>query len=214
MPVIDYEHEYPQDIRDAYTRLRPSFDETFSPRLAMGLNVGAQLHYQKSAFPEEFAKVATILTYAQYWTARLTGVAANELTSLGCHTDLWNPKAGRYSSLVDRLAIRDLMLLQIFAAWPAPASPQWMIFFPIASRIGFALAKASSVPPAMKVIADAETKKILGAAILGIEGDEVIHGIIDAMNAGTTYPALQWSVPIHPTVSELIPTLLGDLKPV
>ncbi|MGO7584207.1 FAD-containing oxidoreductase [Rhizobium leguminosarum] len=66
----------------------------------------------------------------------------------------------------------------------------------------------------MKVIADAETKKILGAAILGIEGDEVIHGIIDAMNAGTTYPALQWSVPIHPTVSELIPTLLGDLKPV
>ncbi|MFB2607211.1 pyruvate/2-oxoglutarate dehydrogenase complex dihydrolipoamide dehydrogenase, partial [Rhizobium phaseoli] len=66
----------------------------------------------------------------------------------------------------------------------------------------------------MKVIADAETKEILGAAILGIEGDEVIHGLIDAMNAGTTYPTLKWSVPIHPTVSELIPTLLGDLKPV
>ncbi|SCB59187.1 Pyruvate/2-oxoglutarate dehydrogenase complex, dihydrolipoamide dehydrogenase (E3) component [Rhizobium aethiopicum] len=66
----------------------------------------------------------------------------------------------------------------------------------------------------MKVIADAETKEILGAAILGIEGDEVIHGLIDAMNARTTYPALKWSVPIHPTVSELIPTLLGDLKPV
>ncbi|MDR9776721.1 FAD-containing oxidoreductase [Rhizobium hidalgonense] len=66
----------------------------------------------------------------------------------------------------------------------------------------------------MKVIADAETQEILGAAILGIEGDEVIHGLIDAMNAGTTYPALKWSVPIHPTVSELIPTLLGDLKPV
>jgi pyruvate/2-oxoglutarate dehydrogenase complex dihydrolipoamide dehydrogenase (E3) component len=66
----------------------------------------------------------------------------------------------------------------------------------------------------MKIIADAETKQVLGAAILGIEGDEVIHGIVDAMNAGTTYPALQWSVPIHPTVSELIPTVLGDLKPV
>ncbi len=64
----------------------------------------------------------------------------------------------------------------------------------------------------MKVIADAETKEILGAAILGIEGDEAIHGFIDAMNAGTTYPVLRWSVPIHPTVSELIPTLLGDLK--
>ncbi|WP_087001633.1 FAD-containing oxidoreductase [Rhizobium sullae] len=66
----------------------------------------------------------------------------------------------------------------------------------------------------MKIIADAETKQILGAAILGIEGDEAIHGIIDAMNAGTTYPALQWSVPIHPTISELIPTVLGDLKTV
>ncbi|MBX5225174.1 carbohydrate kinase [Rhizobium sp. NLR9b] len=109
MPVIDYEHEYPEDIRDAYTRLRPSFEETFSPRLAMGLNVGAQLHYQKTAFPEEFAQVTTIVTYAQYWAARLTGVATNELTSLGCHTDLWNPKTSSYSSLVDRLGIRGLM---------------------------------------------------------------------------------------------------------
>ncbi|OWV84315.1 carbohydrate kinase [Rhizobium sp. R635] len=109
MPVIDYEHEYPQEIRDAYTALRPSFDETFSPRLAMGLNVGAQLHYQKTAFPKEFAQVTEIVTYAQYWAARLTGVIANELTSLGCHTDLWNPKTSSYSSLVDKLGIRDLM---------------------------------------------------------------------------------------------------------
>lgn len=109
MPVIDYEHEYPQEIRDAYDALRPSFTETFSPRLSMGLNIGAQLHYQKMAFAEEFVKVATILTYAQYWSARLTGVAANEATSLGCHTDLWNPKADTYSSLVDTLAIRDRM---------------------------------------------------------------------------------------------------------
>ena len=109
MPVIDYEHEYPQDIRDAYDALRPPFAETFSPRLSMGLNVGAQLHYQKIAFPDAFAKVANILTYAQYWSARLTGVAANEATSLGCHTDLWNPKTGAYSSLVDTLAIRARM---------------------------------------------------------------------------------------------------------
>ncbi|EJJ25354.1 FGGY-family carbohydrate kinase [Rhizobium sp. CF142] len=109
MPVIDYEHEYPLEIRDAYDALRPPFMETFSPRLSMGLNIGAQLHYQKTAFAEEFAKVATILTYAQYWSARLTGVAANEATSLGCHTDLWNPKTGAYSSLVDTLAIRNRM---------------------------------------------------------------------------------------------------------
>ena len=65
----------------------------------------------------------------------------------------------------------------------------------------------------MKIVADAETKRILGAAILGVGGDEAIHGILDMMNAGAAYPVLQWAVPIHPTVSELIPTVLGNLQP-
>ncbi len=63
------------------------------------------------------------------------------------------------------------------------------------------------------MLVDAETRAILGAAILGTGGDEAIHGILDAMNAGTPAPTLQWAVPIHPTVSELIPTVLGGLKP-
>ncbi|MCS4243965.1 pyruvate/2-oxoglutarate dehydrogenase complex dihydrolipoamide dehydrogenase (E3) component [Rhizobium sp. BIGb0125] len=79
------------------------------------------------------------------------------------------------------------------------------------SRVGRAVEKGET-QGFMKLIADAETRQILGAAILGIEGDEAIHGIIDAMNARTPYPALQWSVPIHPTVSELVPTLIGDLR--
>ena len=65
----------------------------------------------------------------------------------------------------------------------------------------------------MKVVVDAETRKVLGAAILGTGGDEAIHGLLDAMNVGAPYEALQRAVPIHPTVSELIPTLLGDLQP-
>ena len=65
----------------------------------------------------------------------------------------------------------------------------------------------------MKVVADAETHKILGAAILGTGGDEAIHGILDMMNAGASYATLQRAVPIHPTVSELIPTMLGDMRP-
>ncbi len=109
MPVLDYEHEYPETTRAAYARLRPAFEETYSPLQAMGLNIGAQLHYQKTEFPDEFAKVASIVTYPQYWTARLTGVASNEVTSLGCHTDLWNPRHNRYSLLVDTLGIRELM---------------------------------------------------------------------------------------------------------
>jgi pyruvate/2-oxoglutarate dehydrogenase complex dihydrolipoamide dehydrogenase (E3) component len=64
----------------------------------------------------------------------------------------------------------------------------------------------------MKVVADAETRKILGAAILGAGGDEAIHGVVDIMAADVPLDVLRWAVPIHPTVSELIPTLLGDLK--
>jgi pyruvate/2-oxoglutarate dehydrogenase complex dihydrolipoamide dehydrogenase (E3) component len=66
----------------------------------------------------------------------------------------------------------------------------------------------------MKVVANAQTKQILGAAILGVNGDEAVHGILDIMSAGVPYPVLEWAVPIHPTVSELIPTLLRGLKAV
>ena len=65
----------------------------------------------------------------------------------------------------------------------------------------------------MRVIVDAETKRILGASILGIDGDEVIHSLLDAMYAGTPYTVIQRAMHIHPTVTELIPTLLGNLQP-
>ena len=65
----------------------------------------------------------------------------------------------------------------------------------------------------MKVLVDAESKKILGASLLGIEGDEVVHLLLDVMYAGAPYTTIQRAVHIHPTVSELVPTLLGDLKP-
>ncbi|MBO1073805.1 FAD-containing oxidoreductase [Roseomonas marmotae] len=80
------------------------------------------------------------------------------------------------------------------------------------ARVGRAVERGET-QGVMKVVADAETLHILGAAILGVEGDEAIHGILDAMHAGTPYPVLRWAVPIHPTVSELIPTVLGDLRP-
>lgn len=65
----------------------------------------------------------------------------------------------------------------------------------------------------MKVIIDAETKHILGAAILGVGGDEVIHSILDVMYAKAPYTVISRAMHIHPTVSELIPTMLQDLKP-
>jgi pyruvate/2-oxoglutarate dehydrogenase complex dihydrolipoamide dehydrogenase (E3) component len=81
------------------------------------------------------------------------------------------------------------------------------------TRVGRAVEKAET-QGFMKVIVDAETRRILGAAILGVGGDEAIHGIIDIMNADVPYDVLERAMPIHPTVSELIPTMLGDIRPV
>jgi len=65
----------------------------------------------------------------------------------------------------------------------------------------------------MKVLVDAEDKRFLGAALLGIEGDEVVHTIADLMYAKAPYTVMQRAVHTHPTVAELLPTLLGTLGP-
>jgi pyruvate/2-oxoglutarate dehydrogenase complex dihydrolipoamide dehydrogenase (E3) component len=79
------------------------------------------------------------------------------------------------------------------------------------SRVNRAVEKAET-DGLMKIIVDAQTRRILGAAILGTGGDEAIHGILDIMNAAVPYTVLEHAVPIHPTVSELIPTMLGELR--
>ena len=79
------------------------------------------------------------------------------------------------------------------------------------TRVGRAVEKGET-QGLMKIVVDAKSRLILGAAILGVGGDEAVHGILDMMNAKVPYTTLQWAVPIHPTVSELIPTLLGELE--
>jgi pyruvate/2-oxoglutarate dehydrogenase complex dihydrolipoamide dehydrogenase (E3) component len=81
------------------------------------------------------------------------------------------------------------------------------------SRVGRAVEK-DETQGFMKIVVDAETRKILGAAILGTGGDEAIHCILDIMNARVPYEVLQHAMQIHPTVSELIPTVLGELRPI
>jgi pyruvate/2-oxoglutarate dehydrogenase complex dihydrolipoamide dehydrogenase (E3) component len=80
------------------------------------------------------------------------------------------------------------------------------------TRVGRAVEKGET-QGFMKILVDAETKEILGAAILGIEGDEAIHSILDVMYAKAPYTVIQRAMHIHPTVTELIPTMLCDLKP-
>ncbi len=80
------------------------------------------------------------------------------------------------------------------------------------TRVGRAIEKGET-EGFIKVLVDANTKQILGASILGTGGDEAIHCIIDTMYAKAPYTKIQRAVHIHPTVSELLPTVFGDLKP-
>lgn len=80
------------------------------------------------------------------------------------------------------------------------------------TRVGRAVEKGET-QGFMKVVVDADSDEILGAAILGVGGDEVVHAIIDIMTAKKPYTAISRTMHIHPTVSELVPTLLQDLKP-
>ncbi|WP_018690358.1 FGGY-family carbohydrate kinase [Ahrensia kielensis] len=99
LPMLDYEHDGPDTTKPTYQKIRPNFAETGSPELPLGLNLGAQLFWQQTLFAKEFSQVQSIVTYPQYWAFRLTGVLATEVTSLGCHTDLWNPWENKLSSL-------------------------------------------------------------------------------------------------------------------
>ncbi len=80
------------------------------------------------------------------------------------------------------------------------------------TRVGRAR-EAGEMQGFMKVLVDADTKELLGAAILGLNGDEIVHSLLDVMYAKKPYTTIQRAVHIHPTVTELIPTLLGNLKP-
>lgn len=108
LPVLDYEFPIPDLVRGRYDSIRPDFSESGSPALPLGLNLGAQLFWLQERYPGPFSAVTAILTYPQYWSWRLSGVMASEVTSLGCHTDLWNPHKGDFSSLVEIMDWRPL----------------------------------------------------------------------------------------------------------
>lgn len=99
---MDYEADISDALRVNYLLQRDSFTSTGSPPLPSGLNLGLQLHSIEvrlgSSLPEDVA----ILPWPQYWAWRLCGIAASEVTSLGCHTDLWRPLEARFSNLATK----------------------------------------------------------------------------------------------------------------
>lgn len=93
---LDYETRPSDELDDGYRAARDPFDVTGSPRLPGGLNLGAQLFWLEES---GYARDAQILTWPQYWSWLLCGIAATEVTSLGCHSDLWRPLESEPSPL-------------------------------------------------------------------------------------------------------------------
>lgn len=139
LPVLDYELDAPKASAAAYRQARPGFTESLSPPLPNGLNLGAQLFWQKHAFPDGFSRATAILTYPQYWAWRLTGQMASEVTSLGCHTDLWAPDRVDFSSLVDAMGWRPLF---------PPLRPAASVLGPIRPEIAIRTGLAATTPVA------------------------------------------------------------------
>ena len=98
---LDYEQALPPEVLAAYRKERDPFALTGSPALPEGLNLGAQLFWLEQLYPAELAH-ATLLPWAQFWAWQLSGAICSEVTSLGCHSDLWCPEAADFSPLAQR----------------------------------------------------------------------------------------------------------------
>ncbi|MFN3457400.1 MAG: FGGY-family carbohydrate kinase [Novosphingobium sp.] len=101
-PPLDYEQPLPPALMAEYRTQRDTFAVTGSPALPDGLNLGSQLHALDRHYPEVMAR-ATLLPWAQYWAWFLTGKTVSEVTSLGCHSDLWCPQESDFSPMAKRL---------------------------------------------------------------------------------------------------------------
>lgn len=157
LPVLDYEF----DLGELDYSARPPFAETLSPDLPCGLNLGRQLAWQAQRFPSEFAQARHILMYPQYWAWRLCGVAASEVTSLGCHTDLWNSVEQRYSSLAEKMG-----WLELFAPMRAAWAPLGALKPELAALTG--------LPPDCQVICGIHDSNASLLRYLGAERQTVL----------------------------------------
>jgi len=138
LPILDYETEIPDDTTETFAAVAPTFAETQSPNLPAGLNLSRQLFWLQREFPQQFSRTQWILTYPQYWAWRLCGVAASEITSVGCHGHLWNPQQRSFSTLVDRQDWRRLF---------PPLKPAYAALGPIRPEI----AHTTGLPPTCQV---------------------------------------------------------------
>ena len=142
LPPLDYEFDGFAGVDAAYNAKRPPYDETRSPHLPRGLNLGRHIFYYERQFPDQFKRATAFLTYPQYFAWRLGGAMASEATSLGAHTDLWAPKEGDLSSMVDKLGWRRLF---------PPRRKAWDTLGTLKPEV----AAATGLPPDVRIVCGA-----------------------------------------------------------
>ena len=113
---LDYEFDGLGQHHAAYQAERDDFAHTLAPDLPAGLNAARQLHWMQQTYPAAWARTSCLVPYPQYWAWWLSGAAASEVSSLGCHTQLWRPNEQRFSTLAQRHGWADLF---------APRQPAW-----------------------------------------------------------------------------------------
>ena len=99
LPILDYENEPPIEINKEFDNIKPSFSETYTPRLPMGLNYAVHIFWRQKKFPEIFEECDSILSLPQYWGWKFTGKKVSEISYIGCHSYLWSPMRNEPSSL-------------------------------------------------------------------------------------------------------------------
>jgi sugar (pentulose or hexulose) kinase len=185
-PIQDYEARIPESFAAAYRQVRPSFNETCSPELPAGLNLGAQIHWHARRDPEAFARVRWILPYPQYWAWRLSGVMANEATSMGCHTDLWSPRTGGFSSLA------------VNEGWDRRFAPMRHAWDRLGSLRGD-IAQATGLPPTVQVCTGLhDSNAALAAALVG-RGAQKAPAVL---STGTWFVAMAPGAPLSDLQAE------------
>jgi sugar (pentulose or hexulose) kinase len=172
---FDYEQRVPNEIMAAYRELRDPFAITGSPALPHGLNMGTQLFWMEHLYPSEMAN-ATLVPWAQYWAWFLCGKAAAEVTSLGCHSDIWLPLNGGYSPLAQKMG------------WDARFAP----LANAADQVGIlrpALATETGLPAGTKICAGIHDSN---AALLAARGFKTIaDNEATILSTGTWFVAMR-----------------------
>lgn len=173
-PPLDYEQPIPAPVTAAYRRERDPFAITGSPALPDGLNFGAQLYWLERLEPR--IDRLTLLPWAQYWAWFLSGQAVSETTSLGCHSDLWDPAQGRFSPMAVRLGWAER-----FAPLRAAGEVVGTLRPELAARIG--------LPTSVKILAGLHDSN---AALLAARGfAEIADHEATVLSTGTWFVAMR-----------------------